>query len=346
LMRRLTFQFTSVGTPTATAFNCALMRQSRSSPYTPCTSPRSYGDPEPGNYRFRVRAVAAGQAGAPTTGNLWVPVEFSRCWGAASRDPTHPCPHAFERRVVPHPQGAMLVRDGYCDNWYLAPPGVCSFGVEGAQAAGAVALVGDSHAGALRRALQYVAEVRDWHGYSFEHDGCGFSAAYMSGVAALTSQDCHTWGQQVIAWLDQHPEVGTVVITGADYEQYATSAEQGFHDAWQALSASVHRIDIIRDNPHAGPRARGCLYAAIARHAAAGLRCAQPRSAVLRPDAEAAAALSSPSSRVHLIDLTRFFCSPRLCFPVVGGALVLADYTHITQEFSQTLGPYLLRAMT
>jgi hypothetical protein len=46
-----------------------------------------------------------------------------------------------------------------------------------------------------------------------------------------------------------------------------------------------------------------------------------------------------------VIDLTRFTCSSRLCFPVVGGVLVDRDATHMTRAFASTLGPYLLRRL-
>jgi hypothetical protein len=47
---------------------------------------------------------------------------------------------------------------------------------------------------------------------------------------------------------------------------------------------------------------------------------------------------------VHAIDLSDFFCGPRRCLPVVGGAFVYKDGDHISTVFARTLGPYLLRA--
>jgi hypothetical protein len=73
--------------------------------------------------------------------------------------------------------------------------------------------------------------------------------------------------------------------------------------------------------------------------------CALRRSSSVRPDPAAIAALRRGSARVHLVDLTRFMCSPRLCFPVVGGVLVHKDVTHLTPLFAETLGPFLLRAV-
>jgi len=38
-------------------------------------------------------------------------------------------------------------------------------------------------------------------------------------------------------------------------------------------------------------------------------------------------------------------CTPSLCPPVIGGALVLKDGDHLTRTFSTTLGPYVLRVL-
>ena len=41
--------------------------------------------------------------------------------------------------------------------------------------------------------------------------------------------------------------------------------------------------------------------------------------------------------------MTSFFCSAKKCFPVVGGALVYKDISHLTDVYASSLGPYLLR---
>jgi hypothetical protein len=48
---------------------------------------------------------------------------------------------------------------------------------------------------------------------------------------------------------------------------------------------------------------------------------------------------------VHLINLTRYFCDARRCYPVVGGVYIYRDNTHINRVFSTTLGPYVLRQL-
>jgi hypothetical protein len=46
-----------------------------------------------------------------------------------------------------------------------------------------------------------------------------------------------------------------------------------------------------------------------------------------------------------VVDLTRYFCDRTRCYPVIGGALVHQDLTHMTATFNVTLAPYLLRAV-
>ena len=45
------------------------------------------------------------------------------------------------------------------------------------------------------------------------------------------------------------------------------------------------------------------------------------------------------------MNLTPFMCGRAKCFPVVGGALVHKDVTHLTRAFARTLGPFLLRRL-
>lgn len=73
--------------------------------------------------------------------------------------------------------------------------------------------------------------------------------------------------------------------------------------------------------------------------------CAVPRSQALKFDPEVAAAEQTHSPRVEVIDPTKYFCDSRLCYPVVGGALVYRDEDHLTRVFAATVGPYLLHSV-
>jgi hypothetical protein len=115
---------------------------------------------------------------------------------------------------------------------------------------------------------------------------------------------------------------------------------------FRSLPASVRRVVVLRDNPRATFETLGCLEAAVERGRRPDVRCALDRSQALLPDAAADAALAlAPSGRTQEVDLTRFFCDADRCLPVVGGALVYKDASHLSAPFAATLGPYLLAAL-
>ncbi len=343
--RVMTFRFAAVGD--TRRFQCGLARTAKPPDLVRCRSPLSYDKVNPGVYHFTVQAVGRGGADlTPATRTVRAPIEFSACWGAASRDPEHRCGNrALRNIVVPTPDNALLIPVGFCGGAHkVGPVSTCSFGVAPSGARATIALIGDSHAGALLPAMAYVARTEQWQGLAYIHNGCAFSAARMA-VGRSYANQCVRWRRAVVAWLAHQPEISSVVITGAAMRSFVGNADAGFHDAWNALPRWIHRIYIIRDVPHEVLGESDCVQSALARHRPAGTRCAQPRGTVLTRDSEAAAAVDSRSARVRLLDFTPFFCDARRCFPVVGGALVLSDVQHLTREFSLTLGPYILRAI-
>jgi hypothetical protein len=274
-----------------------------------------------------------------------------RCYGAASRDPRHPCHNAaLDTSVTPTPDQALLIPSAPC-----APiPGsfVCSFGTPRARASMTIALLGDSHADHWRAALWPVSEALGWYGISVTHSSCPFSLAEL--VPSNPSQQaCIAWNDAVIGWFADNPQVTTVFVSdhpGA-VERARGQSEQaalvaGIEAAWAKLPANVRHIVVIRDDPFIERGTLPCVASAIARHLDAGTKCAFPRSRGLHQDPDVLAAEQLHSARVQVIDLTHYFCGPRLCYPVVGGVLVYKDYfDHLTDAYATTLGPYLLRAL-
>src|SRR5215218_4225904 len=85
-----------------------------------------------------------------------------RCFGAASRDPEHPCRNrALRLSVVPTPGIAQITPNEPCTQVQVAPD-VCVLGATPEQATATVALVGDSHAEHWRAALATIARSRGW----------------------------------------------------------------------------------------------------------------------------------------------------------------------------------------
>jgi peptidoglycan/LPS O-acetylase OafA/YrhL len=277
-----------------------------------------------------------------------------RCFGAAARDPRHPCRNPRLRLVVrPNPRVAKQPF-GHCRLLFrLVGKQVCGFGVAAGEATETVALIGDSHAGHWKPALDAVARTRGWHGIHLGHASCPLSTATRDLVEPNRSH-CARWKRAVFAWFARHPEVSTVflsqltggsgVVPSHGRSELATS-RAGYAAAWRRLPPSVKQIVVIRDTPKVHGNTDTCVERAMARRMPAGRACAVPRGVALDRDPAYEAARRLRSRRVRAVDLTRFMCGRRLCYPVVGGALVLKDATHLTGVFAQTLGPYLLRAV-
>jgi len=274
-----------------------------------------------------------------------------RCFGAASRDPQHPCTNpALKYTVIPTPIVAADTGNAPCTRTgRTGLVSVCAFGPT-SQAKRTFALVGDSHAQMWRAGVAVVANGEHWRGLTVARTSCPYSTAVKSLVEPLRSQ-CVKWTKEVPKWFKRHPEVsvaivtehngGTVVVPSG---KSAFKAEiSGYQSAWRKLPPSVKHIIVIRDTPGAPGNTPACIQSAIASHEEAGKKCALPRTTYLPPDPAAVAQSHMHDPRVQLVDVSPFMCSKRLCYPVVGGVLVLKDSSHLTRTFAETLGPYVKR---
>jgi hypothetical protein len=317
----------------------------------------------PGRYHWYVRSLSNGvEDRLPDAGELPLDVALSiapaasaPCFGAASRDPRRRCVNRkLRREVVPAPEEAVVSQNSPCTPIEVAglvTP--CEFGVPAADARATIALIGDSHASHWRAALEGVAQRNRWRGISITRSGCPLSRVSPTLDPETRRRQCLRWNRQVPTWLASHPEVHTIfvvahfaeaVIGRHGRDELAVKVD-GYIAAWKALPASVTRVVVIRDTPLVGFDAFDCVQRAHAAGHDAGGVCSVPRRVALRADAAVVAAHRARSRRVRVIDMTRFFCSRRRCYPVVGGALVYKDDQHITEVFGTTLAPYLRRAI-
>ena len=275
-----------------------------------------------------------------------------RCFGAAARDPEHPCLNRRLRlTVTPSPSAAPLIPSAPCVP-LEDPARPCVFGVSDDLARAHVALIGDSHAVHWRAALQVVAVQRQWQAVSLDRSQCPYSAA-TPALPEPQLSGCLTWRQEVEKWLERHPEVTTVFVSehvGAairvsEGQNPHAAAVAGYVQAWSRLPASVQQVIVIRDVPHDRYSTPDCVKHAVEKGRSPGRSCAIPRSEALPADPAAEAAIAQASPRVRVVDLTAFMCSQRVCLPVVGGVLVHRDRGHLTRTFATTLGPFLRRAV-
>src|SRR3954451_7400402 len=111
---------------------------------------------------FALLAAAALYACAAPAAQAKTP----RCFGAAARDPLHPCENRSLRlTVTPNPRDAPLIPGSPCTKLNaqgLAVPRACGARAAGPQAQSA--LIGDSHAAHWRPPVTLIAERLHWRG--------------------------------------------------------------------------------------------------------------------------------------------------------------------------------------
>jgi peptidoglycan/LPS O-acetylase OafA/YrhL len=278
-----------------------------------------------------------------------------KCLGAAARDPRHPCHNAkLARTVVPTPAEALRLQRP-CDAVERTPVMVvCAFGEQVARPRGTAVLVGDSHAMHLQQTVQVAANDHRFRALLNARSHCPYSAAtvVIAGDAA-DQAGCNARNRALPGWFRAHPTarvafiahfVATTVKVRPQPGQSEFAAEvDGYERAWRALPKTVRHIVVVRDTPVTPVGTLDCITRAVDGHERAGPRCAFARGPALPPD-PAAVAARQLRGRVRLVDLNRFICDRRRCYPVVGGVLVYKDLSHLTPQFATTLGPYLDRA--
>jgi hypothetical protein len=273
----------------------------------------------------------------------------SRCHGAAARDPGQRCSDGRHLSVTPTPDQAEITPNIACSPGEVADMAeACAFGVPSSQAVGVVALIGDSHAAHWRAGLNVVAKARRWRVLEISRPHCPFSF-HAPALGKADRAACLAWNRRVIAWLKANPWLSRIFVSNNSRLPMAQRGLgpriDGHVSALKALPRSVKRVWILRDPPPEPVTTHDCVRRAVRHKRSPGSVCAVPRARALVRDATVLAAHRIRARRVRVIDLTPFFCDARNCFPVVGGVLVHKDADHLTQQFSASLGPYILRAI-
>jgi hypothetical protein len=266
--------------------------------------------------------------------------------GAAARAPHQHC--RATKTVTPTPDEAAITPNIACTRGEVGDMATsCAVGVPAERAVATVAKLGDSHAAHWRATMEAVGRKKKWRVLEIARPHCPFSFASPAPSEAGAS-DCVAWNHRIIDWLAANPAVSTVFISNnarlpMAQRDFAYRLD-GYLQAFKALPPSVTRAIVLRDPPSDRATSHDCVARAVKHHWAPGRHCAIKRSRALVRDAGITAA-QQLKGRFSTVDLSRFFCDRKRCFPVVGGVLVHKDVDHLTQDFAATLGPYLLKAI-
>jgi len=281
-----------------------------------------------------------------------VSVAPTPCFGAVTRAADARCAGAVSgTKVVPTPAVAAQIPNAPCNSAHAEGVlYICSFGVPAQEARRTVALIGDSHAAMWRATLAPIARAERWHGISIVHPGCPFNALVREIGGAQRDASCGTWQKAILPWLDRNPQVSVLFLGGLSNSPFIHPVDEpnfpavvaGYQRVWRQLPANIKHVVVMRDTPRYGPGSLTCINRAIIARVNAGMTCAVPRPIAEPPDPQVVAAIAMHTSRFESIDVNNEICGPNYCYPVVGGALVLKDLTHMTRTFARTLAPEVM----
>jgi hypothetical protein len=273
---------------------------------------------------------------------------------AALDDPAGCAPITGEGPLIPPPEvvARQNARATYPDcqqSITSAAVKTCSLGSTSEDPERVVAIVGDSHATHWFPAFDRLGKEHDWRVLTFAKSSCPATIARRLLPEERTedaADSCLTWSAAVRDRIAADDEI-SYVFTSAYSSAYEfttgdvpldEAATDGFAHLWADWTAAGKEVFAIRDVPIPEENVSNCLAAHPGDPLACGIR-----SESLERDPLADAAGAANDRRVHLIDLTDRFCADDVCYPVVGDLIVYRDYSHLSDEYSAALAPYLGR---
>lgn len=215
---------------------------------------------------------------------------------------------------------------------------ICHFGSTEPDAL-RVAVVGDSHGGHLAPAIDSPAMLtkKNWSVDLLTGYGCQWKTEHQYGGCQRAMDDD-------MARFEAQPY--DVIITSSarwalkdENPEYAADEYQA---AWKKVTRLGTKVIVIADNPLMSDQAIACFTRVG--YSTTGTRCGEPKSAALSQVDPLLIAASRPNQpKVHLVDMTDFFCTEDFCPSVVGGTVVYRDTVgHVTATYMKTLRPYLM----
>ena len=228
------------------------------------------------------------------------------CFGAAARDPAHPCSNPALRKVVTPDAGEALLTPN-------APAPRTSRGPRlpvllrrrpRPRAGGTIALLGDSHAEHWRAAIEVVAQSKRWRGISLTRSGCPFNSARREAAHDSATATSATAGRARSGASSPSTRRSTRSSSPpARSADFTRDAGDGAREALRSLPKSVRRIYVLRATPETlRPRRPACVNRRLRakrddRHAPARSRARQARCPDPQLQGRRAAASRSSTSR-------------------------------------------------
>ena len=213
-----------------------------------------------------------------------------------------------------------------------------------------VALIGDSHAGALARALETVAQrTSTGRACRSRHTGCPLSKA-TKNLPEPARSTCVRGTRRPSSGSPATPRSDRVRLRdrrrarrGRSRARPARRPARRLRRRLERAAGSVKHIVVLARHAQVA-----WATPTVRREA---LNHAPPRGSPARCRARRCTTTPPPSrragrcGRVSVARPDGLLLRLPPCYPVIGGVLAYKDTTHLTEPYAQTLGPYLRRAV-
>jgi len=224
-------------------------------------------------------------------------------------------------------------------------PVVCSVGAK--DGTFRIAALGDSKMLQYYEAFDALGKSRGWTIDFVTKSACSSTEAMpRAGGGDYTS--CAEFNEKVFEWLEADPPDAVMttqtpahVAAGVGEPQYGSWVADGLVARWDRIQSIGVPVIVLLDYPF--PTLDEDVYRCMERNTDA-LNCTFDR-------AEGDAKSAAPNQRLALagdpdakpIDISRYVCPQERCAPVIGGALVLRQGSHLTNSYALSLTGVLAR---
>ena len=283
-------------------------------------------------------------------GSAPMPGDSMACVGAAAMLSGADCPNRFVmgNGVDLAAAATDLDRQNWCLTWYNQDWLQCDRGDLGASR-GTIALLGDSHAGAMTGAMDTYFRDRGWRVVTYTRFGCSGLERPVPELSTATDQGrnwdaCVTWAERARADIASRSDITAVVMTYWERSKSAPGDGQparltpdSIAESLAELGASGKPLIYVEDPPNTiGKPVPECLASVKSDIAP----CSTARSTSYDPQLMKDG-ISRSGLDIGYVSTVDAYCDNSLCYAVIGDVVVYTDDNHVSDTWARSLIPYI-----
>lgn len=218
-----------------------------------------------------------------------------------------------------------------------------------------VVLFGDSISAAYASAVAVAGHELGYRIEENTENGCTPGLITHGAWPHPLNPKCDAWRESVIRRIASDPPDAVILASfggrgpagvGTDIPKGQTTTTPWLNGYRELLSQIPSQVPIIilTAVTDTGIQPTTCLARHLHSTAACSMRVTPTIMNTPAVQAERIIAVTN-RERVHLVDLTGYYCSPYRCPPIIGNVRVWADTHHFTDAFSRLLGPVLAKEL-